>query len=43
MFLYISDLTPKVPVHILHLENIVKLCFLRTLGAEGPQQIYLNF
>jgi hypothetical protein len=30
--LYIRDLTPKmpvskVPVHILHLENIVKLCF----------------
>jgi hypothetical protein len=32
MPLYIRDLTPKVPVpkvpvHILHLENIIKLCF----------------
>jgi hypothetical protein len=42
MLLYIRDLTPKVPVpkvpvHILHLENIVKLCFWGPSGAEGPQ------
>jgi hypothetical protein len=41
MSLYIRDLTlkvpvPKVPVHILHLENIVKLCFEDLREPKAP-------
>jgi hypothetical protein len=35
--LYTHDPIPKMPVHIFHLENIVKLCFWGPLEAEGPQ------
>jgi hypothetical protein len=38
MLLYAHDPIPKTPVHIFHLENIVKSCFLGPLEAEGPQQ-----
>ena len=31
-------LSPKVPVHIIHLENIVKSCFWGPSEDEGPQQ-----
>ena len=30
-------LSPKVPVHIIHLENIVKSCFWGPSEDEGPQ------
>jgi hypothetical protein len=34
---YNFDLCPKVPVHMLHLENIVRSCFLGPSEDEGPQ------
>jgi hypothetical protein len=30
--------SPKVPIHIIHLENIVKSCFWGPSEDEGPQQ-----
>jgi hypothetical protein len=37
MLLYTHDPIPKIPVHIFHLENIVKSCFWGPSEAEGPQ------
>ena len=38
--LYAHDPNPKIPVHIFHLENIVKSCFWGPSEAEGPQQCF---
>jgi hypothetical protein len=34
---YTCNPIPKIPVHIFHLENIVKSCFWGPSEAEGPQ------
>jgi hypothetical protein len=39
ILLYTHDLIPKIPVHIFHLENIVKSCFRGPSKAEGPQHL----
>jgi hypothetical protein len=31
-----SDPSPKIPVNVLYSRNIVKSCFLRTLGSRRP-------
>jgi hypothetical protein len=41
MLLYTHDPIPKIPVHIFHLENIVKSCFWGPSEAEDPQQYQL--
>jgi hypothetical protein len=38
MLLYTHDPIPKIPIHIFHLENVVKSCFGGPSKAEGPQQ-----
>jgi hypothetical protein len=37
MLLYAHEPIPKIPVHIFHMENIVKSCFGGPSEAEGPQ------
>jgi hypothetical protein len=36
--LHVHNLSPKIPVHTFHLENIVKSCFWGPSEDEGPQQ-----